>query len=235
MSDEGVSGEFSGSPSRITGELPGYTAGVSPTAGESGSVPHTRADARRNRARLIAAATQAFASGDAPVSMDSIARRAGVGSGTLYRHFSTREDLIEAVYRNQLDRLRDGAENLLRTQPPAQALRQWMELFADWAATKHGMSDALVAAMASGRITSSGMRTELVGLLREFLDAGARFGDLRGDVDPADLAAVLAGTLQVAGDPAERDQLRRMFALILNGVVSPDRALPHDRTPHTQP
>ncbi|MDT0157802.1 TetR/AcrR family transcriptional regulator [Microbacterium sp. ARD32] len=183
--------------------------------------PHSpRADAQRNRARLVAAATEAFSTAEGPVSMDSIARRAGVGSGTLYRHFATREDLIEEVYRDQIDRLRSGAEELLAAHPPVQALRQWTELLADWAATKHGMHDALAAFMASGRITGSQMRAELVSILRDFLDAGARAGTLKDDVDAADLGALLAGALVVAGDPAERAQLRRMFALIIDGVVA---------------
>lgn len=151
--------------------------------------------------------------------MDSIARRAGLGSGTLYRHFPTREDLVEEVYRDQMERLRDGAEELLRCETPAQALRQWMELLAQWAATKHRMRDTLAAAMASGRIARSRMRAELVAILEEFLRAGAGAGDLRADVDPADLGAVLAGTLLVAGDPGDLDQLRRMLALIVEGLL----------------
>ncbi|BDZ39907.1 TetR/AcrR family transcriptional regulator [Microbacterium suwonense] len=187
---------------------------------EPHSAPPARTDARRNRARIVAAATQVFSSTEGPVSMDSIARRAGVGSGTLYRHFPTREDLIEEVYRDQLDRLHSGAQELLRTQSPARALGEWMGLLADWAAAKHGMSDALASAMASGRIAPSAMRSELVQLLTAFLDAGGRTGDLRDDIDPADLGAVLAGALVVAGGAAQRDQLQRMLRIIVEGVLT---------------
>lgn len=180
--------------------------------------PKTRADARRNRDRLIAAATEVFASGEATISMDSIARHAGVGSGTLYRHFPTREDLVEEVYRDQIGRLRTGARELLGAEPPARALRMWMDLFAEWAATKHGMRDALGAIMASGRIGPGRMRNELVQVLRSFLDVGARAGDLRSDVDPADLGAILAGILTVAGAPDERAQLNRMLAVVVDGL-----------------
>lgn len=150
--------------------------------------------------------------------MDSIARHAGVGSGTLYRHFPTREDLVEEVYRDQIGRLRTGARELLGAEPPARALRMWMDLFAEWAATKHGMRDALGAIMASGRIGPGRMRNELVQVLRSFLDAGARAGDLRSDVDPADLGAILAGILTVAGAPDERAQLNRMLAVVVDGL-----------------
>jgi AcrR family transcriptional regulator len=180
--------------------------------------PKTRADARRNRDRLIAAAAEVFASGEATISMDSIAKQAGVGSGTLYRHFPTREDLVEEVYRDQIGRLHTRARELLGAEPPARALRIWMDLFANWAATKHGMRDALGAIMASGRIGSGQMRSELVQIVRAFIDAGARAGDLRSDVDPADLGAILAGILTVAGAPDQRAQLHRMLEVVLDGL-----------------
>ena len=180
--------------------------------------PKTRADAQRNRERLIAAATEMFGSGQATISMDSIARHAGVGSGTLYRHFPTREDLVEEVYRDQIGRLRTGAHELLAAEPPARALRMWMDLFADWAATKHGMRDALGAIMASGRIGPGQMRSELVQIVRALIDTGAKAGDLRSDVDPADLGAILAGILTVAGAPDQRAQLNRMLAIVLDGL-----------------
>lgn len=150
--------------------------------------------------------------------MDSIAKRAGVGSGTLYRHFPTREDLVEEVYRDQIERLHQGARELLDAEPPARALAMWMSLFADWAATKHGMRDALGAIMTSGRIGSGQMRNELVQVLRAFLDAGTHAGDLRSDVDPADLGAILAGILTVAGAPEQRAQLDRMLAVVMDGL-----------------
>jgi AcrR family transcriptional regulator len=188
---------------------------VSPTHRQ----PRRRADARRNRERLVAAATQAFASGEHPVSMDSVAKRAGVGSGTLYRHFPTRGDLVQEVYRDQMQRLRVGAHELLKAEPPARALHMWMGLFADWAATKFGMRETLGTIMAVGRIVPSQMRDELVKILRTFLDAGAREGDLRDDVQPTDLGAILAGVLIVAGAPEERAQLDRMLELIVTGLL----------------
>lgn len=181
--------------------------------------PIPRADARRNRERLIAAAAQAFARGDTSVSMDSIAREAGLGSGTLYRHFPTREDLVEEVYRDQVQRQRQAAHDLLAAEPPAEALRAWLQLFADWTAKKVGMSDTLGSIMKAGRLEPSQMRDELVQTLRLFLDAGARTGDLRADVDPADLGALLAGSLLVAGAPEQREQHERMLNVIVDGLL----------------
>jgi AcrR family transcriptional regulator len=152
-----------------SGELPGYDP---PTVPPPNPSPPSRADARRNRQRLIAAATAAFASGESTVSMASIAKRAGVGSGTLYRHFPTRDDLVEEVYRDQIQQLQTAAHELLAAESPAQALRMWMDVFADWAATKYGMYDALSAIIASGRIGSGQMHHEFQEVLRLFLEAG---------------------------------------------------------------
>jgi AcrR family transcriptional regulator len=180
--------------------------------------PRARADARRNREKLIAVATRAFASGHERTPLETIARDAGVGIGTLYRHFPTREDLVEAVYHDQLERLHAGARELLETHPPARALRLWMDLFANWAVAKHGMIETLRAIVSSGRIERGQMRAELVGIVRGFLDAGAAAGDLRTDVDAADVAATLAGILVVAGAPEQRDQATRMLNLVMDGL-----------------
>jgi AcrR family transcriptional regulator len=185
---------------------------MSPTA------PSGRKDVRRNRERLIAAATQAYASGDDRVALETIAKDAGVGIATLYRHFPTREDLVEAMYRDQVERLRAGADELLGAYAPADALRRWMDLFADWAATKHGMIDALRAVVFSGRLGMGEMREHLVAVVRLFLDAGAAAGDLRSDVAADDVAASLAGVLAVAGAPEQRAQAMRMFDLLIDGL-----------------
>ncbi|MCW3002824.1 MAG: putative TetR family transcriptional regulator [Conexibacter sp.] len=183
-------------------------------------LPSGRKDARQNRQRLIAAATRAYASGDDRVPLETIAKDAGVGIATLYRHFPTREDLVEGVYRDQVERLRAGADELLAAHPPAEALRRWMDLFADWAATKHGMIDALRAVVFSGRLGMGEMREQLVAIVRLFLDAGAAAGDLRSDVAADDVAATLAGVLAVAGAPEQRAQAMRMFDLLLDGLRS---------------
>ncbi|MEU8709205.1 TetR/AcrR family transcriptional regulator [Streptomyces sp. NPDC048565] len=176
------------------------------------------AEARRNRRKLIAVATRAFASGERRVPLDAIAREAGVGIGTLYRHFPTREALVEAVYRDRTERLRTGAEELLAAHPPARALRLWMDLFAEWAVTKHGMIETLRAVVASGKLEYGRMREELVEVVRMLLDAGVAAGDIRADADASDVGATLAGILAVAGAPEQRDQAARMLDLLRDGL-----------------
>ena len=179
------------------------------------------AEGRRNRQTLIVAAAEAFASGDERVSLDRIAKDAGVGIGTLYRHFPTREALVEAVYYDQLERLRVGAQELLSAHPPAEALRLWMRMFADWALTKHGMVETLRSIVSSGSLTHSQMRGELVSVLRSFLDAGTAAGDIRPDVDPADVGATMAGILAVSAGPNQREQTIRLLNLLMDGLRPP--------------
>jgi AcrR family transcriptional regulator len=189
---------------------------MSPTESDP---PRARvAEARRNRQNLVSVAARAFASGARRVPLEEIAKEAGVGIGTLYRHFPTREALVEAVYRDQVERLRSGARELLSAHPPARALRLWMDLFADWAVTKHGMIDTLRAIISSGRLEFDQMRSELVAIVRMFLDAGAAAGDIRRDADAEAVAATLAGILSVVGEPEQRDQAARMLSLLMDGL-----------------
>jgi AcrR family transcriptional regulator len=125
----------------------------------------TRADAARNRDVLLAVATRVFASSEAEPSMRAIAREADVGIATLYRHFPTRESLVDAVYQDQVKRLTLGARELLSQLPPAEAMRRWMDLFGDWLATKHGMLGTLLAMIESGEIADAQTRTELLGAI----------------------------------------------------------------------
>ena len=176
-----------------------------------------RADARRNREHLVATAAEVFASGRA-ISLDAIAKRAGVGSGTLYRHFPTREDLVEEVYRDQIRPLREDARALLATRQPAEALHAWMSRFAQWAGERRGISEALVAMSATGRFGTGPVCDEVQHLLQTLLDAGARAGELRSDIDPVDVAGLLAGALSVAGAPEHCAQLDRMLTVIVDGL-----------------
>ncbi len=173
-----------------------------------------RADARENRERLIQAARTAFAAGD-QVSLEAVAQAAGVGIGTLYRHFPQREALVEAVYRDQVNELRAGAERLLATRPPAQALRAWMDLFADWAAAKRGMVQTLAAMRSSGAVDIGASRREIEAILGTLLSEGARAGELRADVVAADVRSLLAGILAAAGDS---EQTARLFDLAIDGL-----------------
>lgn len=177
-----------------------------------------RADAARNRDTLLAAATRVFAASDTEPSMRAIAREAGVGIATLYRHFPTRESLVDAVYEDQVQRLTVGARELLQQLPPAQALRRWMDLFADWLATKHGMTDTLLAMIDAGEITLAHTRTELLGAISTILDAGNVAGDIRPDVSAEDIGASLLGIFTVAGKPQQNLQAGRLLNLLMDGL-----------------
>jgi AcrR family transcriptional regulator len=177
-----------------------------------------RADAQRNRQRLLDAARRAFGSGSPAVTLDAIAREAGVGIGTLYRHFPTREALVEAIYRAELSRLCDGAGELLAAQAPGAALRSWMDRFAEYVATKREMADALRAVIASGAITASQAREQLSAAVQTMLDAGAADGTLRGDVGAQDVVATLVGIFLACGQPDQRDQAGRMLDLLMDGL-----------------
>lgn len=180
-----------------------------------------RADAARNREMLLAAATRAFASSEAEPSMRAIAREAGVGIATLYRHFPTRESLVDAVYQDQVQRLTLGARELLEQLPPAKAMRRWMDLFADWLAAKQGMLGTLLAMIESGEIAHAQTRIELLDAITTILEAGSVAGDLRADISAEDIAASLVGILAVVGKPANQAQADRLLNLLMDGLRPP--------------
>ena len=177
-----------------------------------------RADARRNRDRLLAVAVRAFSHDGPDVPLEVIARDAGVGIGTLYRHFPTREALVEAAYRSELDRLCAAAPDLLAERPADAALRAWMDRFVDYMTTKRGMADALRALIASGGDPYAHSRDRLLEAVGRLLDAGAAAGTIRDDVPPEDVLAGLSGVTLAAGDPGRRDQAGRLLDLLLDGL-----------------
>jgi AcrR family transcriptional regulator len=177
-----------------------------------------RADARRNRERLLEAAVRAFAGEGPDATLDAIAKDAGVGIGTLYRHFPTREALVEAAYRNELAKLCDGVSQLVESNPPDVALRAWMDNFIDYMTTKRGMADALRAVIASGGNPYAHSRDSLTGAIGTLLRAGAEAGMVRADVEPADVLASLSGISLATGEPAQRAQARRLLDLLIDGL-----------------
>jgi AcrR family transcriptional regulator len=184
-----------------------------------------RADATHNREQLLAVATRVFMSADIEPSMRAIAREAGVGIATLYRHFPTRESLVDAVYRDQVVRLTAGARELLGQLPPAAAMRRWMDLFGDWIATKNGMLDTLLSMIQSGEIAHAQTRTELLAAITTILDAGRMVGDLRPDVTAEDVAATLIGIFTVAPQPAREANASRLLNLLMDGLRPPPRPI----------
>jgi AcrR family transcriptional regulator len=177
-----------------------------------------RADARRNRDRLLSVAVRAFSQDGPDVTLDSIAKEAGVGIGTLYRHFPTREALIEAAYRSELARLCDAVPDLLRDMPPDEATRTWMDRYLEYMTTKRGMADALRVVIASGGTPYAQSRDRLITAITSLLQAGAASGALRADIEPADVLASLSGISLAAGEPAQRAQARRLLDLLMDGL-----------------
>lgn len=180
----------------------------------------TRSDAARNREQLLAVATRVLASADAEPSMRAIAREAGVGIGTLYRHFPTRESLVEAVYRDQVVRLTHGAQSLLADEAPAVALRRWMDLFGNWIVTKNGMLATLLSMVESGDLAHARTRDELLTAISAILDAGVEAGDLRPDVTAEEVSASLIGIFTVAHQHGTAVDADRLLDILLDGLRS---------------
>jgi len=190
-----------------------------------------RADARRNRDKLLEAATAAFAdAADAvdgqDVALETIAARAGLGIGTLYRHFPSRDALVLAAYQHEVDALCAAAADLLAARPADEALRAWAERFADYVATKRRMGNALRSAAASDSPLLAQTRARILDALRLLLEAGAASGTLRADVDPTDVMRVINGIWYVPSGPQWRQDVGRMLDLVIDGLRYGARARP---------
>jgi len=155
------------------------------------------------------------------VTLEAIARNAGVGIGTLYRHFPTRDALVEATYRNELTRLCETAGQLLQALPPDEAMRTWMDHFIDCVTARRGMADALRALTASGGRTYAQSPERLAAAITTLLDAGSAAGTLRPDAAPADVLTGLSGIALAAGEPDQRDQAGRVLDLLMDGLRLP--------------
>lgn len=177
-----------------------------------------RADALRNRQRLLAAALALFTERGSDVSLETVACEAGVGVGTLYRHFPTRDALVEAVYLSELDRLHEGAAELLAELPPEEALARWMDRFVEYAATKRGMSGALQSVIASGRNPYSQSRAKIVEALMTLLDSARAARTVRDDVDAEDVLLAMGGIWAVPVEPGWEQRARRLLGLVMDGL-----------------
>jgi AcrR family transcriptional regulator len=178
-----------------------------------------RADARSNHERLLVVAAEAFAREGTQASLKAIAQAAGVGIGTLYRRFPTRETLVEAVYRNEVTRLCAAAPELLGTLSPEAALPAWMEKFVDFMAAKHGMADVLRVVLLSeeDRMHTRELLRAAIGTL---LAAGAAAGTVRPGVVPGDVLMGLGGITMIAGEEGQRELASRLIDLLLHGVMA---------------
>jgi AcrR family transcriptional regulator len=179
--------------------------------------PQLRSDARRNRERLIAAARALFAEQGTAVPLAAVAKAAGVGTGTAYRHFPTQDALVEAAYREEIAQLRDAATELLGQREPADALAAWLHRAIDYLATERGLSEALRDAVVGAHAES---RVAIMAALTELLDAAQAAGTVRGDVDARDVAAALGGIFLLA----EPDRAHRLLDVTIDGLRAVQRA-----------
>lgn len=187
---------------------------ASPSAGGR----RQRSDARRNRDRLVDAARRALSSGEGTLSLEAVAREAGVGIGTLYRNFSNREQLVEAVYAAEVENLTARAAELAGQMPPREALRAWLIQFAAFAATKRGVVEVLGfgAITGPGPMNHTGSLERVTAAITPLLKAGAQDGSLRSDVDPQDVVILVAGALMPVRTDAQ--QTERLLNLVLDAL-----------------
>jgi AcrR family transcriptional regulator len=174
-----------------------------------------RADAVKNREHILRVASEAFAeSGE--TSLNVIAKRAGVGAGTLYRHFPTREDLILAVYSRDIQRLVDSVPDMLARHAPLDAFRAWFATLADYIRVKHGLGEALHTEAARDVVGATyAPVTAAVGVL---LRACEDDGGMRGGLDPADVLLLMGFLWRTGSDPAGQEQARRVMELTIDGL-----------------
>ncbi len=191
-----------------------------PVAGTAESVHsdrHPRADAVRNRDRLLESASAAFAAKGADVPLEDIARGAGVGIGTLYRHFPTRESLVEAVYRHEVDVVCATADELLATRPPDQALAEWMQVFVRHVATKRGMLSVLKPMMSANASLSDDTRGRAIDAASRLLAAGVAAGTVRDDIEGVDLVRAVGG-ICMSTDQERSEASERLVGLLFDGL-----------------
>lgn len=177
-----------------------------------------RADARRNREKLIEVAATAFAENGVETSLEDIARQAGVGIGTLYRHFPTREHLVEVVYRRELESLAAAARELAAKHAPDVALEEWMRRFVGYIATKRGMANSLRILMTS----NSSLFAEGFGLIRSAFEGlvktAGEEGYIRTDIETTDLLQALSSIYSIPDSPDWRERSHRLIGLLMDGL-----------------
>ena len=176
-----------------------------------------RADAQRNRERLLDVAKKAFARDGANASLDEIARQVGVGPGTLYRHFPTREQLLQAVYRTELERLAAAEQKFSQTMGPTEALRAWLLLFVDAIATKQLIAPALNTLLGDPKKVFEASYAKMHQAIDALVKRGVQSGEIRSDLEPMDLLRALIGVSNVASAPDWQPSARRLVDILIVG------------------
>ena len=176
-----------------------------------------RADAQRNREHILEVAKQAFTRSGADASLDDIAKQAGVGPGTLYRHFPTREELLKAVYRTEMEKLAAAEQRFAETMPPVEALRAWLLLFVDGIATKQIIAPALNTLVGDPKKVFEASYAQVHDALRTLVKRAVKNGDIRKDLDPIDLLRALVGVANVASTPDWQPSAKRLVDILITG------------------
>ena len=176
-----------------------------------------RIDAQRNRERILEIAKEAFSRDGADARLDEIAKRAGVGSGTLYRHFPTRDALIEAVYRSEVEKLVAAQQKYAATMPPVEALRAWMLLLVDYIAAKHIIAPALNAVVGGASKLYAGSRSQIQGAMEALVERAKKSGEIRRDVDASDLLRAMIGVSLVGSGADWQQSAKRLVGLLIEG------------------
>jgi AcrR family transcriptional regulator len=185
-----------------------------------------RSDALRNRERLLEAAKAVFSLGGADASLEAVARQAGVGIGTLYRHFPTREELFEAVYRREVQQLSELAEELKGEAAPVDALRRWLRSNVEFVATKKGMSAALALAVHRSSDLHAYSLDRLTKAVGALLDRAVAAGEIRSDVSPEDLLRTLVGMCYMHDQPGWQASVMRLVDVFVDGLSVVGRESP---------
>jgi AcrR family transcriptional regulator len=176
-----------------------------------------RADAQRNRERILEVAKEAFTRSGANTSLDDIAKQAGVGAGTLYRHFPTRDELLEAVYRTEVEKLAAAERKFAETLPPIEALRAWLLLFVDYIATKQIIAPALNSLVGGPSKVLEASYAQVWEAIRALVKRAIKSGDIRKDLDPIDLLRALLGVAKMATSPDWEQSARRLVDILVLG------------------
>jgi AcrR family transcriptional regulator len=176
-----------------------------------------RSDAQQNRERILAVARKAFTKSGANASLEDVAKQAGVGIGTLYRHFSSREELLKAVYYDVTEKLAKAGQEFAETLPPVEALRAWMMLFVDFIAEKQIIAPALNALVDDPRKLIEASYSQTWATVRALVERAIKSGDIREDLDAIDLLRALVGVANIATTPDWKKSARKLVDILILG------------------
>jgi AcrR family transcriptional regulator len=188
-----------------------------PTKRSQPSQRKPRADAQRNRERILEVAKEAFTRSGANASLDDMAKRARVGPGTLYRHFPTREELLQAVYRSELEKLDAAERKFAQTMTPIEALRAWLLLVVDAIAAKELIAPALNTLVGDHKKVFAASYAQIHEAIHALVKRAIKSGDIRKDLDPMDLLRALVGVANVAISPDWQQSARRLVDILVTG------------------